>query len=128
MTKAKTQYTPEQEQQLTELWAAGKGKTVAELAEHFGKPNASIIAKLSRMGIYVKPESPETEKKSKAITKDALATQLGESIGLDEGSTDSLTKANKTALLAILETIESLRSDLEEYEQDGDIDPTAANS
>jgi hypothetical protein len=120
-TKSKTAYTPEQTQELIELWDNGKGQTVEQLAKHFGKPNASVIAKLSRLEIYVKPEKTP-EEKTATFRKDSLATEISNLVEMDENAADSLTKVNKSALLAILDALKSMQIDLDEYDESDESD------
>lgn len=118
-TKSKTAYTPEQTEQLISLYDNGNGKSVEELAEHFGKNLASIRAKLSRLGIYVKVEKTPEEKAATA-RKDSLATEISSLVEMDENAADSLTKVNKSALLAILNALQSMNNDLQEYDESDD--------
>jgi hypothetical protein len=75
-------------------------ETVTALAVEFGKSVRSIVAKLSREGVYQKAE--RTTKTGEPIQKkDATADAIGAVLGLTEAETESLTKANKTALTKI---------------------------
>lgn len=98
MEKA-TNYTPEQTAQLVEQY--NSGITVESLAETFGKSVRSIVAKLSREGVYKKKEYVSKTGES-PVAKDALADKIASLCGLSEPETESLTKANKTALQKIL--------------------------
>lgn len=99
MTEKTVNYTPEMTASMVQAYAAGV--TVEKIAEDMGKTVRSVVAKLSREGVYRKKEytSKSGEKPQK---KDATADQIGALVGLSEGEVDSLTKANKTALLKIL--------------------------
>lgn len=100
MAKEKTvNYTPEQTASLLEMYAAGT--TVAAIAEAVGKSVRSVTAKLSREGVYQK-QTYKTKTGEAVVKKDSLADQLAEIVGLTEAETESLTKANKTALNKIL--------------------------
>jgi len=93
-------YTAEQTTSMVASYA--EGMTVAELATLLGKSTRSVIAKLSREGVYKKKEY--VSKTGEAVVKkDALADQMAEVFGLTEAEADSLTKANKTALKKILD-------------------------
>jgi response regulator RpfG family c-di-GMP phosphodiesterase len=102
-------YTPENEARMVEIYGAAdsdadRAAAVETLAKELSKPVRSVRAKLSRMGVYVKPT--RTDKTGKPVVKkDAVATQIGETLGLGEADTDSLAKANKRALTAILAAI-----------------------
>ena len=102
MTASKTAYTPEQTVELVTAYkAAPTPATVAAFAEKFGKSVKSVVAKLSREGVYQKKEYT-TKTGEKPITKNVLATAFEQKFGLTEAEADSLTKANKTALAKIL--------------------------
>ena len=105
-TKA-VNYTDEQTTQLMEAYTAGQ--TVEALAKQFGKSTRSIVAKLSRMGVYKKKEY-KTKTGETPVKKDAFADYIGEALGLTEADIDSLTKANKTALAKIAEFIKAEKS------------------
>lgn len=102
MATIKTAYTPEQTTALVAAYqAAPTAETVASFAEAFGKSVKSVVAKLSREGVYVKKEYT-TKAGATPVKKEALADELQAAFGLSEAEADSLTKANKTALVKIL--------------------------
>lgn len=74
--------------------------TVAAFAEQFGKSVKSIVAKLSREGVYQK-KAYVTKAGIAPVKKDSLADVIGSACGLSDAETDSLAKANKTALVKI---------------------------
>ena len=92
-------YTPEQT--IAMVQAYGNGVTVEQLAEDMGKTVRSVIAKLSREGVYQK-KTYTTKTGERPVKKDETADRIGALVGLSEGEVDSLTKANKTALVKIL--------------------------
>lgn len=105
MATIKTAYTPEQTNALVEAYkAAPTAETVAAFAESFGKSVKSVVAKLSREGVYVKKEYT-TKTGAKPISKEAMADELQSVFGLSEAEADSLAKANKTALVKILAAV-----------------------
>lgn len=73
-------------------------------AEKFGKGVKSIVAKLSRMGVY-KAKEYKTKNGETPVKKDDRATFIGAVLRLSEADTDSLAKANKRALEAIAEAL-----------------------
>lgn len=97
-------YTPEMTAKMLADYAAGV--TVESIAETMGKTVRSVVAKLSREGVYKKKEYV-TKTGEKPVKKDIHADQIGALVGLSEGETDSLTKANKTALVKILEALKA---------------------
>jgi hypothetical protein len=95
-------YTPEMTVQLIEGYKAGK--SVEDLAKMVGRTARSVIAKLSREGVYQKKEYT-SKTGEKPVKKDVTADAIGAILGLSEGETDSLAKANKTALKKIFEAL-----------------------
>lgn len=95
-------YTPEQTLKLVSDYQSGV--TVETLAETLGKSVRSIVAKLSREGVYKKKEYV-SKTGEKPVKKDAHADAIGAILRLSEPETESLTKANKTALRKIFEAL-----------------------
>lgn len=113
-TKAKTAYTAEQAAELKAAYvAAPTAETVAAFAEKFGKSVKSIVAKLSREGVY-KAKEYTTKAGEKPVKKDDLATEMQAMFDLTEAEADSLTKANKTALRKILDAVKAFEADAAE--------------
>lgn len=111
MATVKTAYTAEQTAELVSAYSANpSANTVSDFAVKFGKTTKSIIAKLSREGIYQKAERV-TKTGEPIIKKDSLANELEMLCGLTEAEADSLTKANKTALRKILDIVKSAKLD-----------------
>ena len=108
MANTKTAAVNYTEVQTTELVSAyveaPTAETVEAFAVKFGKSVKSIVAKLSREGVYKKKEyvSKTGEKPAK---KDATADAIGKILGLSENDTSSLAKANKTALKAVFDAL-----------------------
>ncbi|CAB4134502.1 hypothetical protein UFOVP273_121 [uncultured Caudovirales phage] len=102
MTTEKTpNYTAEMEAVMREAYvAAPTEETVKALAEKLGKTTRSIVAKLSRMGVYV-AKTYVTKTGEKPIKKDAHADAIGKVLKLSDGEIDSLAKANKTVLVKL---------------------------
>jgi transposase-like protein len=99
MAEKTVNYTPEQTAQMVEAYK--EGTTVEAIAETLGKTVRSVVAKLSREGVYRKKEYT-TKTGETPVAKETLADKIGALAGLSEGEIDSLTKANKTALAKIL--------------------------
>ena len=102
MTAKTVNYTPEQTQKMIADYSAGA--SVETLAQEFGKSVRSIVAKLSREGVYKKKEY-KTKTGEKVIKKDAHADAIGAILKLPENDIESLTKANKSALKAIFDAL-----------------------
>jgi len=94
-------YTAEQTATIVSTYEANPtAETVSALAETLGKSVRSIVAKLSREGVYKKKEYT-TKTGEKVQKKDETADAIGAILRLNENDIESLTKANKTALKAI---------------------------
>ena len=95
-------YTAEQTTKMVADYQAGV--TVETIANELGKTVRSIVAKLSREKVY-KAKTYVSKTGEAVVKKDTVADYIGEALGLSEADTDSLTKANKTALKAIADFI-----------------------
>jgi hypothetical protein len=102
MAEKAVNYTADQTAKLVADYQAGI--SVETLAEGFGKSVRSIVAKLSREGVYQK--KVYTTKTGEPVQKkDMTADAIGRILNLSEADTDSLTKANKRALKAIFDAL-----------------------
>ena len=102
MAEKTVNYTPEQTAQIVADYQAGVA--VEKLAETLGKSVRSIVAKLSREGVYQKKQYVG-KTGEKPVKKDAHADAIGAILKLPENDIESLTKANKSALRAIFEAL-----------------------
>ena len=102
MAEKTLNYTPEQTAKMIADYQAGT--TVEALAETLGKSVRSVVAKLSREGVYKKKEY-KTKTGEAVVKKDAHADAIGAILRLPENDVESLTKANKAALKAIFEAL-----------------------
>lgn len=102
MTAKSVNYTAEQTVAIVAAYQAGE--TVEALAEQFQKSVRSIVAKLSREGVYKKKEYVG-KTGEKPVKKDTTADAIGAILGLAENDIESLTKANKNALKKIFEAL-----------------------
>lgn len=106
MAEKTVNYTPEQTAKMVSDYAGGV--TVESIAESMGKTVRSVVAKLSREGVYRKKEYV-SKTGEKPVKKDAHADGIGAILQLSEGEIDSLTKANKSVLKAIFEALANSR-------------------
>lgn len=126
MTKVATvNYTPEQEQALQARYLAGEN--VEALASAFNKSARSIIAKLVNLKVY-KAKQYTTKQGENPVKKDQLADEIALYVTLSEADTESLTKANKSALKAIAEALASAYSDNPAFESDESVTNTKSDS
>lgn len=96
-TKA-VNYTAEQTEKMVADYSAGV--TVEVIALELGKTVRSIVAKLSREKVY-KAKEYKTKTGEKVQKKDETADAIGAVLKMTEAEIESLTKANKTALVKI---------------------------
>ena len=104
MTAKAVNYTAEQTAKMVADYA--EGVTVEAIAEALGKTVRSVVAKLSREGVY-KKKTYTTKTGEAVVKKDEWADYIGQALGMTEADTESLTKANKTALAKIAEFIKA---------------------
>ena len=91
-------YTTEQTVRMVADYAAGV--TTETIALELGKTVRSVVAKLSREKVYVKKEY-KTKTGETVQKKDETADAIGAILLMTEPEIESLTKANKTALVKI---------------------------
>lgn len=104
-TEKVVNYTEAQAAELKAAYVAAPNKeTVAAFAEKFGKTTRSIVAKLAKMEVYQKAEYV-SKTGEKPVKKDAHADAIAKVLGLSENDADSLTKANKTALVKVFSAL-----------------------
>jgi hypothetical protein len=100
MTDKIVNYTAEQTAQLVANYKAGA--TVEALAEMFGKTTRSVVAKLSREGVYqAKGKTSGTTR----VKKSELVDQIATLCNANPEAFDSLEKANHEVLEAILQNL-----------------------
>ena len=92
-TETKTNYTAEQTTQLVAGYQAGE--TVEQLAEALGKTVRSVVAKLSREGVYVAKTRAQGQAR---VIKADLVDQLAAKCGVAPEVFESLEKANHDVL------------------------------
>ena len=102
MTAKTVNYTPEQTLKMVADYKSGV--SVETLAQNLGKSVRSIVAKLSREGVYQK-KTYVSKTGEPVVKKDAHADAIGAILGLPENDIESLTKANKSALKAIFDAL-----------------------
>lgn len=101
MTAKTVNYTAEQTAKMVADYSADKSEgTVAVIALELGKSIRSVVAKLSREKVYV-AKTYKTKTGEVVVKKDAHADAIGAILEMTEAEIESLTKANKTALVKI---------------------------
>ena len=102
MTAKTVNYTPEQTTKMVADYLAGV--TAETIATELGKTVRSVVAKLSREGVY-KAKTYVSKTGAPVIKKDAHADAIGAILKMSENEIESLTKANKTALEKIFSAL-----------------------
>ena len=92
-------YTPEQTALIVEGYKAGE--SVEALAEQVGKSVRSVVAKLSREGVYTSKQKATVAR----VTKADRIRQIELAIGAAEGSLHTLEKASVEALQILAEAV-----------------------
>ena len=100
-TKA-VNYTAEQTAKMVADYAAGV--SAETLAAELGKTVRSIVAKLSREGVY-KAKERVSKTGAPVQKKDSMADAIGAVLQMTEAECESLAKANKTALEKIFKAL-----------------------
>lgn len=95
MTKA-VNYTPEQETQLVDQYQAGM--STDEIATMLGKSVRSVVAKLSRLGVYKTKAKTVGETKT---TKADLVALIEGRYAVEPGTFAEMEKLTKATLLAL---------------------------
>lgn len=90
-------YTPEQTSQLVEAYKSGS--TVEQIAQELGKSTRSVVAKLSREGVY----EPKTKTRGETrVKKSELVDRLAALCQVAPEVFESLEKANYEVLELLL--------------------------
>tara|TARA_B100000809_G_scaffold243_1_gene280 strand:- start:206 stop:523 length:318 start_codon:yes stop_codon:yes gene_type:complete len=100
---ANTNYTDTMVDQMHDVYTKSPTRESVEfLANKFGKSTRSVIAKLSREGIYV-PMERKTKSGEPIVRKNELVAQIEEYFSIE---VPSLVKATKADLQKLVETIQ----------------------
>lgn len=96
-------YTPEQTSALVEAYKADPtAQTVEALAARFGKTARSVVAKLSKEGVYV---SKAKEVGKREMLKAEMVSELAKLVGSTDEQLESLEKATGPALMFVLKAL-----------------------
>jgi hypothetical protein len=95
-------YSAEQVEVLKAGYAAGE--TVEFLASKLGKTARSVIAKLSKEGVYV---SKAKEAGKREMLKAEMVAKIAVAVGATEEQVESLEKATGPALMFVLKALEA---------------------
>lgn len=100
-------YTPEQTASILTQYAQGVDLKV--MATSVGKSERSVIAKLTREGVYV---SAKTTPAIKRVTKADMIAQIADALGLLPAQLDSLEKASAPQLAMLAAGITTLTNEI----------------
>lgn len=98
--KTAVNYTAEMTAKVVEMYKAGEA--VETIANAVGRTVRSVIAKLSREGVYA---SKAKTAGAKRVTKADLVGKIAEAIGADKDALESLEKASHEALEMVAKAI-----------------------
>lgn len=105
---ASKNYSDEMVAKMTETYEAEPTMdTVKVLAREFGKTTRSIIAKLSREGVY-KAQPRTTKTGEPVVQKKELVMEIATMLGVDEANITSLVKATKGDLKNLVSRLSEL--------------------
>lgn len=109
MTEKTVNYTPEMTAEMVKAYKAetsqeGRLAVVEAMAEKFGKSVRSVVAKLSREGVYVAKQY-QTKNGSKPVRKEQLVEDIADVFNISMDKVEGLEKAPKRALEAILNAV-----------------------
>ena len=96
-------YTPQQTQQLLDLYDAGT--TADEIALNLGVPTRSVIAKLSSLGVY-KKKSYVDKQGQVPVRKEWYIQRIGELLDENIELLESLEKVNKRVLHLLVQHLD----------------------
>lgn len=96
MSEKAVNYTPDQVKAIVDGYKAGE--PVETLAALVGKTVRSVVAKLSREGVY----QAKAQVASERVTKAHLIAQIAQNLGVSAESLDSFEKASKPQLELLL--------------------------
>ena len=102
MTKETQNYTAEMTKDVVEAYQ--NGETVEAIAARLGKSTRSVVAKLSREGVY---KAKSKAKGTQAPKKAELIAEIAHSIGTSEELIESLEKATREALELIAKAVKA---------------------
>ena len=106
-----TNYTEAQTQTIVEMYT--QGVQVETIAEKMGKTARSIIAKLSREGVY---KSKQKQAGERRMTKVEMLAKLEQALNMEAGHLSSLEKAAHNDLAFLLKSVDQLKARNEELE------------
>jgi response regulator RpfG family c-di-GMP phosphodiesterase len=108
MKVASKNYSDEMVAKMTETYEAEPTMdTVKVLAREFGKTTRSIIAKLSREGVY-KAQPRTTKTGEPVVQKKELVMEIATMLGVNEANITSLVKATKGDLKNLVNRLSEL--------------------
>ena len=111
-------YTTTQANELKAAYVANPTKeTVQIFADKFGKPTRSIVAKLSREGVYQSAKYV-TKAGKPPVRKNELVDLIAAACGVPAEKLGSLETATKEALLAIFSALGGTREEAEQAQAD----------
>lgn len=133
MAEKTPNYTPEMEAVLSTVYdpkadEATRSKQIDEIVGKVGRNRRSVIAKLSRMGLYV-PKEYKNKRGEKPVSKAVYVAAIAAECGATEDQFDSLSKATKPVLATVYANLFGMRerAEIAEAVVNGDAEPVEAS-
>ena len=120
MTEKTANYTNEMVTEMVDTYSAQKTEdertsVVEAMAEKFGKTTRSIVAKLSREGVYV-AKTAKTKNGAKVQTKGAMVDEIAVALGITRDDVASLENATKDTLAKVLAAVGEIREIADDFD------------
>lgn len=97
-------YSDEMIETLKKVYTANPTReTVDQLAEQLGRTTRSVIAKLSSLGIYQKPERGLNKRGEPVIKKAEFVAQLEDALGVELPSAEKMSKSDLQQLVKAIQ-------------------------
>lgn len=90
--------------QAVEMYNGGEGQALEAIAKTLDKTVPAVRSKLVAEGVYVK-QAPRSVGGASPVRKIALVKQLATALGVEFDEVESLEKASKSALEAVLDAL-----------------------
>ena len=121
MTEKTVNYTNEMTDEIVASYKVAdtedaRASVVEAMANKFGKTTRSIVAKLSREGVYV-AKTAKTKTGAKVQTKAAMVDEIAVALGAGRDDLASLENASKDALAKVLLAVGEIREIAEDFSQ-----------
>ena len=105
MTTKTVNWSAEVVDTLTARYDEGRGETIAQLAQTFGKSEAAVRGKLVNLGIY-KAKEKQAVGGASSVRKIHLVAKLAELLEVEKTALESLESAKKETLELLIQKLQ----------------------